>query len=115
LGKFENLKVNQQMKNWYFVSHCVNMFFFSQTFFCFFVFFCFCFLSCSYGTLEFSDSVAAVGAVVGVSAWVVRYPWVDTDNAFSSSDKTLDDVYAICNYTLKATSLDTYVRGVHRV
>ena len=38
----------------------------------------------------------------------VRYPWVDTDSAFTSSSPVLNAVYDLCRYTTKATSLDTY-------
>ena len=46
---------------------------------------------------------------VDVSAWVVRYPWDDTRaGAFHSSDDALDEVFAFCAYTIKATNLDMW-------
>eukprot|EP00928_Gymnodinium_smaydae_P080703 TRINITY_DN64352_c0_g1_i1.p1 TRINITY_DN64352_c0_g1~~TRINITY_DN64352_c0_g1_i1.p1 ORF type:complete len:928 (+),score=60.54 TRINITY_DN64352_c0_g1_i1:39-2822(+) len=42
-----------------------------------------------------------------LTAWVVRYPWSDSDSSFNSSDTMLNDVWELCRNTLKVTSLDT--------
>ncbi|CAK0810812.1 unnamed protein product [Prorocentrum cordatum] len=62
------------------------------------------------GVVECSG--AAGMAVAGdppfkLTAWVVNYPWVDSDSAFNSSDDMLNKVWKLCRNTLKVTSLDT--------
>ena len=63
-----------------------------------------------YGELIISPSdpssfVAAVG--LNITAWTVRYPWVDTDSSFDSPNEMLNAVWALCSNTIKVTSLDT--------
>jgi hypothetical protein len=55
-----------------------------------------------FGTLRFTNASVAAKVALNLRAWVVRYPWVETDHWFSSSDPVLNSVYALCNYTLKA-------------
>eukprot|EP00750_Incisomonas_marina_P028341 INCI666.2.p1 GENE.INCI666.2~~INCI666.2.p1 ORF type:complete len:697 (-),score=109.35 INCI666.2:60-2150(-) len=43
-----------------------------------------------------------------LKAWQVQYPWSDTDSKFNSSISELNAVWALCQNTLKVTSLDTY-------
>jgi len=52
-------------------------------------------------------------------AWVVGYPFSDTESTFTSSNLVLNDVWDFCKYTIKATTLDLYTdtntreRGVY--
>jgi hypothetical protein len=41
-------------------------------------------------------------------AWRVRYPWREGDAKFNSSVPGLNDVWDLCENTLRVTSLDTY-------
>ena len=42
-----------------------------------------------------------------LTAWTVRYPWVDADSSFDSPDPMLNAVYELSRNTIKVTSLDT--------
>jgi alpha-L-rhamnosidase len=44
-----------------------------------------------------------------IRAVVLRYPFDDQASSFSSSDPVLNDVWELCKYTIKGTSLDIYV------
>jgi len=62
-----------------------------------------------FGSLTFANStVASRLKDFQLRVRTVRYPWVDTDSAFTSSSPVLNAVYDLCRYTTKATSLDTY-------
>lgn len=43
-----------------------------------------------------------------ITAWVVQYPFDDSDSTFTSSDPSLDEVYEFSKYTVKATNLDMW-------
>lgn len=43
-----------------------------------------------------------------LSAIVLAYPFDQTAAAFESSDKTLNEVWDLCHYSIKATNLDLY-------
>ena len=61
-----------------------------------------------FGSLTFANSTASRLKDFQLRVRTVRYPWVDTDSAFTSSSPVLNAVYDLCRYTTKATSLDTY-------
>jgi alpha-L-rhamnosidase len=44
-----------------------------------------------------------------IRAVVLRYPFDDHASYFASSDTVLNDVWELCKYTIKGTSLDVYV------
>lgn len=43
-----------------------------------------------------------------IKALVLRYPFDDTAGTFTSSNATLNEVWDLCKYSIKATSLDVY-------
>ena len=45
---------------------------------------------------------------VNVTGWQVHYPWRESDSAFESSNTMLNQVWALCQNTLRVTSLDTF-------
>eukprot|EP00658_Telonema_sp_P-2_P008403 TRINITY_DN13167_c0_g1_i4.p1 TRINITY_DN13167_c0_g1~~TRINITY_DN13167_c0_g1_i4.p1 ORF type:complete len:516 (+),score=86.28 TRINITY_DN13167_c0_g1_i4:134-1681(+) len=45
--------------------------------------------------------------LVSLSAWVVKYPYFEQDSAFDTSNPMLNKVWALCENTLRVTSLDT--------
>jgi alpha-L-rhamnosidase len=61
-----------------------------------------------FGTIRLVNASMAGQLQFELSAAVVRYPWAESDSAFASSSSVLHSVYELCQYTLKATSLDTY-------
>ena len=44
-----------------------------------------------------------------IRAVVMRHPFDDNASHFTSSDPVLNDVWELCKYTIKGTSLDVYV------
>jgi len=43
-----------------------------------------------------------------IKATVIRYPFDDSASSFTSSDPVLNEVWDLCKYSIKATSLDVY-------
>ena len=39
---------------------------------------------------------------------MVHYPFDEQASSFSSADQTLNDVWNLCNYSIKATNMDIY-------
>ena len=52
-------------------------------------------------------SAGAPDLDIALEAWIVRYPWIESDSSFSSSDPMLNHVWGLCKDTLRITSLDT--------
>jgi hypothetical protein len=62
-----------------------------------------------YGELIIGPSDPSFIAVLdfNLTAWVVRYPWLETDSSFESPNEMLNAVWALSANTIKVTSLDT--------
>jgi hypothetical protein len=43
-----------------------------------------------------------------IKALVIRYPFDDSASSFTSSNSTLNEVWDLCKYSIKATSIDVY-------
>lgn len=58
-----------------------------------------------YGELR-GEALPAAG--IEIEALVVRYPYHDEESYFHCSDPDLKSIYDLCQYTIKATTLDLY-------
>jgi hypothetical protein len=63
------------------------------------------YMECRFVSLTFAG---AAPKNFTLSAWMVHYPWQESDSSFSSSSATLDAVFELCRYTVHAAALDTY-------
>ena len=53
------------------------------------------------------DALAAPNAPFKLTAWIVQYPYYEGESSFHSSSNMLNQVWNLCEHTLRVTSLDT--------
>lgn len=64
-----------------------------------------------YRGFRYGELIAAPGVALDekqIKAVVLRYPFDDGAASFTSSDPALNEVWELCKYSVKATSLDVY-------